>query len=205
MKLKLIFVLFMATLLITGILLGSCTSASAVTPLETTYNLYRIDNRSRLITTMTIFNQIGTSFRIQGDRWDGSGNINGMEGYYDWRFLDGKTGRTTFTVQSDGSLIGHVQGSGINWVYIAIPQTKLQPLPEPKQIFALASSWVSPVRDKNNPCQGALVAMTYFCGGGSEWPYVCCPKEAPYLNHCDCKCYSSSEFDCKSYSHCKEQ
>jgi hypothetical protein len=204
MKLKLISVLSMATLLITGILLSSHTPASAVTPLETTYNLYRLDNRSRLITTMTIFNQIGTSFRIQGDRWDGSGNIDGMQGYYDWRFLDGRTGRTTFTVQSDGSLIGHVQGSGIDWVYIAIPHRKLQPLPEPKQVFPLTSSWVSPVRDRNNPCQGALAAMTYFCGGGSEWPYVCCPKEAPYLNHCDCKCYSSPEFDCKSYSQCKE-
>lgn len=204
MKPKLIFVSLMEILLITGILLSSHTPASAVTPLETTYSLYRIDNRSRLITTMTIFNQQGNSFRIQGDRWDGTGNINGTQGYYDWRFLDGRTGRTTFTVQSDGSLIGHVQGSGIDWVYIAIPQLKLRPLPEPKKVLPLATSWVSTARDKNNPCQDGLWAMTYFCGGGSEWPYVCCPKEAPYLNHCDCKCYSSSEFDCKSYSHCKE-
>lgn len=68
-----------------------------------------------------------------------------------------------------------------------------------------ASSRASVVRNKNNPCPGGLTALTYFCGGGSEWPYVCCPKGFPYLNHCDCKCYSTSDFECKSYSYCKEQ
>lgn len=54
-------------------------------------------------------------------------------------------------------------------------------------------------------CPGNLVAMTYFCGGGTGCPYVCCPKGLPYLNHCDCKCYATSDFDCHSYSHCQEQ
>lgn len=56
-----------------------------------------------------------------------------------------------------------------------------------------------------NLCPGNLVAMTYFCGGGTGCPYVCCPKGLPYLNHCDCKCYATSEFDCHSYSFSKEQ
>jgi hypothetical protein len=77
---------------------------------------------------------------------------------------------------------------------------KLKEMPASSQ-----ASQASTVRDKNNPCPGGLTALTYFCGGGSEWPYVCCPKGFPYLNHCDCKCYSSSDFDCKSYSYCKEQ
>jgi hypothetical protein len=54
-------------------------------------------------------------------------------------------------------------------------------------------------------CPGNLVAMTYFCGGSTGCPYVCCPKGLPYLNHCDCKCYATSDFECKSYSTCKEQ
>ena len=54
-------------------------------------------------------------------------------------------------------------------------------------------------------CPGNLVCMTYFCGGGTGCPYVCCPKGLSYLNHCDCKCYATSNFDCHSYSHCQEQ
>jgi hypothetical protein len=54
-------------------------------------------------------------------------------------------------------------------------------------------------------CPGNLVCMTNFCGGGMGCPYVCCPKGLPYLNHCDCKCYATSDFDCHSYSYCKEK
>ena len=50
-----------------------------------------------------------------------------------------------------------------------------------------------------------LLCMTNFCGGGTGCPYVCCPKGLPYLNHCDCKCYATPDFDCHSYSYCKEQ
>lgn len=54
-------------------------------------------------------------------------------------------------------------------------------------------------------CPGNLVCMTNFCGGGMGCPYVCCPKRLPYLNHCDCKCYATSDFDCHSYSYCREK
>jgi hypothetical protein len=63
--------------------------------------------------------------------------------------------------------------------------------------------------DKPTPadelCPGNLVAMTYFCGGDRGCSYVCCPKGFPYLNHCDCKCYATSNFDCHSYSYCREK
>jgi len=79
--------------------------------------------------------------------------------------------------------------------------------PKLKEASASSSggSWIDKAKNKNNLCSGALTAFTYFCGGGSEWPYVCCQKGAPYLNHCDCQCYSSSDFECKSYSYCKDQ
>jgi len=54
-------------------------------------------------------------------------------------------------------------------------------------------------------CPGNLVCMTNFCGGGMGCPYVCCPRGLPYLNHCDCKCYADSNFDCHSYSYCREK
>jgi hypothetical protein len=57
--------------------------------------------------------------------------------------------------------------------------------------------------DEKSLCPGNLVCMTYFCGGATGCSYVCCPRGAPYLNHCDCKCYSTSDFECKSYSKCQ--
>jgi len=69
---------------------------------------------------------------------------------------------------------------------------------------------VDPNRTKPFPpdhefCPGNLVCMTNFCGGGIGCPYVCCPKGLPYLNHCDCKCYATSDFDCHSYSYGREK
>jgi len=57
----------------------------------------------------------------------------------------------------------------------------------------------------NNPCPGSLTCETYFCGGTDKNPYVCCPIGSPYLNHCDCKCYTSSNFNCMSYSYCRQR
>jgi hypothetical protein len=54
-------------------------------------------------------------------------------------------------------------------------------------------------------CPGDLVAMTYFCGGDTGCPYVCCPKGLPYLNHCDCKCYATEHFECPTLSKCTVQ
>lgn len=54
-------------------------------------------------------------------------------------------------------------------------------------------------------CPGNLVCMTNFCGGGMGCPYVCCPKGLPHLNHCDCKCYATPDFDCHSRSYCREK
>jgi hypothetical protein len=51
--------------------------------------------------------------------WQGNGEITGYSGFYFWRFDDGKQGQTTFTIDKEGNLHGHVQGSGINWKYVA--------------------------------------------------------------------------------------
>jgi hypothetical protein len=64
---------------------------------------------------------------------------------------------------------------------------------------------ITPFPPNHEFCPGNLVCMTNFCGGGMGCPYVCCPKGLPYLNHCDCKCYATRDFDCHSNSYCKEK
>jgi len=54
-----------------------------------------------------------------GQNWTGQGQINGAAGFYNWRFSNGASGRTDLTVNSDGSLQGHVIGAGLNWWYVA--------------------------------------------------------------------------------------
>jgi hypothetical protein len=86
------------------------------------YDLYRNEHPEKgLRTRMEIFNQKGSSFSVRGieQDWGGQGTLNGTEGYYDWKFGDGRTGRTTITVNTDGTITGHVSGSGIDWVYRA--------------------------------------------------------------------------------------
>jgi hypothetical protein len=79
---------------------------------------------------MTIYGQSGNSFSIRGSGWSGTGQINGNSGFYDWRFTNGKSGRTTFTVRSDGTIDGHVEGpagdKGLNWAYVARPTAHAQ-------------------------------------------------------------------------------
>lgn len=46
---------------------------------------------------------------------------------------------------------------------------------------------------------GWLDCITNFCGTEGQ---VCCPPGYPYLNHCDCQCYDTTDMDCGSYSDC---
>lgn len=53
----------------------------------------------------------------------------------------------------------------------------------------------------NGRCgSGTCECNTGRCGGSDR--YVCCPSDAPYLNHCDCQCYASTGFNCSSYTDC---
>jgi hypothetical protein len=87
-----------------------------------TYNLTDVktgvhDNTMKMVITLWPKDGPGT-FLIRGDGWVGKGHIKGKNGYYDWKFDDGKsTGRTTFTIDSSGCLKGHVYGSGLDWNY----------------------------------------------------------------------------------------
>ena len=57
--------------------------------------------------------------------WEGTGKLQGKTGYYDWKFSDGKNGRTDFVLTADNDIIGYVQISdparkaNFNWWYLA--------------------------------------------------------------------------------------
>lgn len=80
-------------------------SKDAAASLEATYSLRDKNKDAGQVATMTIFDQKGTFFRIKGDKWDGMERIEGAKGRYDWEFSNGRSGRTTFTVQGDACLI----------------------------------------------------------------------------------------------------
>jgi len=91
------------------------------------YTLYRegdifgkVESHMRIIQNGNTFS-IGIASRTGNPAmdWQGNGEITGYSGFYFWRFDDGKQGQTTFTIDKEGNLHGHVQGSGINWKYVA--------------------------------------------------------------------------------------
>jgi hypothetical protein len=93
-----------------------------------TYALYREGDRSgNVVGYMRITQQNNQNFSIgianpTGNPcvdWQGTGEVSGNSGFYSWKFSDGKQGQTTFSIDGEGNLHGHVQGSGINWRYVA--------------------------------------------------------------------------------------
>jgi hypothetical protein len=86
---------------------------------EGTYFLYQKDAPSEKAGEMIITAWKGDSFLIRGSGWIGQGEMKGNKGFYEWKFDDGKTGKTQIELNPDGTFTGHVVGSGINWKYIA--------------------------------------------------------------------------------------
>src|SRR5262249_50291516 len=70
---------------------------------------------------MAITAQEENCFSIRGldQAWAGEGMVEGQHGRYCWRFADGRTGQTLFAINPDGTLTGHVVGSGLDWWYLA--------------------------------------------------------------------------------------
>lgn len=94
------------------------------------YELRRAEEPDgQVVTRMVITAWKGKTFLVRGVGWVGMGQLAGDTGYYDWKFDDGKVGRTTFEVTTDGLLKGHVLGSGLDWWYLA----RRPNAPSPKQ------------------------------------------------------------------------
>lgn len=100
------------------------------------YNLGRMTLAGELpppSNRMVIAADEGDTFQVRSpsdivkpeNTWQGNGKLQGRRGYYDWKFSDGKIGRTDFVITADNDLIGYVQiadpakQASFNWWYLA--------------------------------------------------------------------------------------
>ena len=51
--------------------------------------------------------------------WIGLGELNGSEGYFDWRFNDGRYGQTTFKIDKNGNMDALSLSFTVNYKYLA--------------------------------------------------------------------------------------
>jgi hypothetical protein len=117
---------FIALVAICNFSFSQTSSTYSAADLSGTYELRKLNEpNGEVITIMRITFWENDNFLIRGQGWVGTGKLKGKEGYYDWKFDDGKSGRTTFKLNNDGSLNGSVKGSGIDWDYIAKRSTNI--------------------------------------------------------------------------------
>ena len=98
-----------------------------VLTLNGTWDLY--DNSTRTIgktpdQSMNIMTFDGNKIVVQGispgdTYWIGLGELRGSEGYFDWRFNDGRYGQTTFRVDKNGNLDARSLSFTVDYKYIA--------------------------------------------------------------------------------------
>ena len=102
-------------------------AAQKTSPISGVYELVEVSRRDKIVATMELMTNGTGDLLVQGigSEWTGKGKASANTGYYDWKFSDGKMGRTTFVINADGTLTGHVFGSGLDWRFLARrqPQT----------------------------------------------------------------------------------
>jgi len=126
----------MKKLMMLASLLFSCLNSEAQTtqPAPTnimsingTYDLF--ENSSGTISkipdqSMTITTFDNNKFVVQGvspgnKYWVGLGELKGNEGYFDYRFQDGRFGQTTFRIDKNGNLDARSLSYTVNYKYLA--------------------------------------------------------------------------------------
>jgi len=117
-----------ATICISSKLAFSQTTGTVnVMALNGTWDLY--DNTSGVIgkipdQSMNIMTFDGNKIVVQGispgeTYWIGLGELKGSEGYFDWRFNDGRYGQTTFKVDKNGNLDARSLSFTVDYKYLA--------------------------------------------------------------------------------------
>jgi hypothetical protein len=135
--------------------------------IEGTYLLYHWDRQDGIpIRTMAITARAGNGFRVSGvdEAWSGDGRIEGNTGYYNWVFAGGERGKTTFTINADGTLTGNVQGEVIPWTYLA---RRTQP---PRAVPAAARVWEYKIVEHPGHYPGDI-AKVFNDLGAEGWEY----------------------------------
>jgi hypothetical protein len=120
--------LILATMLLMfGFANAQNSSPVNVITLNGTWDLY--DNSTGTIgktpdQSMTIMTFDNNKFVVQGvspgDKyWIGLGELKGNEGYFDYRFKDGRSGQTTFRVDKNGNLDARSLSFTVDYKYLA--------------------------------------------------------------------------------------
>ncbi len=120
--------LVLATMLLTfGFAKAQNSGSLNVITLNGTWDLY--DNSTGTIEktpdqSMTIMTFDNNKFVVQGvspgDKyWIGLGELKGNEGYFDYRFQDGRSGQTTFRVDKNGNLDARSLSFTVDYKYLA--------------------------------------------------------------------------------------
>jgi hypothetical protein len=94
-----------------------------VMTLNGTWDLYENSNGTIGNTpdqSMNIMTFDGNKIVVQGNTyWIGLGELRGSEGYFDWRFNDGRYGQTTFKVDKNGNLDALSLSFTVEYKYLA--------------------------------------------------------------------------------------
>jgi hypothetical protein len=119
--------LILATMLLTfGFVNAQNSGPVNVMTLNGTWDLY--DNSTGTIgktpdQSMNIMTFDGNKIVVQGispgdTYWIGLGELKGSEGYFDWRFNDGRYGQTTFKVDKNGNLDARSLSFTVDYKYL---------------------------------------------------------------------------------------
>lgn len=121
-------ILILITMLLTLGFANAQTSGPVnVMTLNGTWDLYNNSNGTIGKTpeqSMNIVTFDGNKIVVQGispgdTYWIGLGELKGNEGYFDWRFNDGRYGQTTFKVDKNGDLDARSLSFTVDYKYLA--------------------------------------------------------------------------------------
>ena len=93
--------------------------AAATSPIEGRWILRRESLAPEDRVTWMRIEHVGSHIEVFGESWRGKGRFEDKTGYYDWKFVDGRTGTTQIRLDETGILHGTVVGSEIDWSYWA--------------------------------------------------------------------------------------
>ena len=119
--------LIVTLLLMTGMASAQASITTNIMTLNGTWDLYE-NTRGSIGKTpdqsMNIMTFDGNKIVVQGispgdTYWIGLGELKGSEGYFDWRFNDGRYGQTTFKVDNNGNLDAESLSFTVAYKYLA--------------------------------------------------------------------------------------
>lgn len=123
-KIKIIIILLMTFKFINA----QSLSKTNIMQLNGTWDLY--DNSAGIISkkpdqSMNIMTFDNNRLVVQGispgdTYWIGLGELQGNEGYFDWRFNDGRYGQTTFKIDKNGNMEALSLSFTVEYKYLAI-------------------------------------------------------------------------------------